>query len=425
MKNNSLFGLFQGGSEQGLDTQLALLAELVQSFASSLDIDETINNAIERFLDYMNAEAASIFLLNEDSSELVCMGCAGPVDIKGLRLPSTTGIVGKTVMERKNQMVRNAKETTEFNGSVDRDTGFETRSILCAPLMIQDRCIGALELINKKGGDGLFDSRDENILVALAAAAALGINNARMADRLVNQERIQKELELAREIQLSLLPAIDKNTLPVRGLNLPAREVSGDFFDYFERDDGLIYFNLADVSGKGINAALLMAKVSSLLRLLAREYSDPGELIKRVNDELCETISHGMFVSLVTGFMDPRTDTVKFANAGHPPPLFQGKDGQFTEFPAEAPPIGIESGMDYPVDTLSLSGGKLYIYSDGVIESRDDKYNELGIAGLSRLITSFNGKQNNILDYIIKNIKKSDIEQHDDITILMLECSNG
>ena len=423
MKSNSLFGLFQSGSEQGLDTQLALLAELVHSFASSLDIDETINNAIERFLDYTNAEAASIFLLNEDNTELVCMGCAGPVDIKGLRLPSTAGIVGKTIMEHSTQMVRNVKESTEFDGSVDRDTGFETRSIICAPLMIQDKCIGALELINKKSGDGLFDNRDENILVALASAAALAINNARMADSLVNQERILKELELAREIQLSLLPSPDINELPVRGLNFPAREVSGDFFDYFKREDGLIYFNLADVSGKGINAALLMAKVSSLLRLLAREYTDPGELIKRVNDELTETVSHGMFVTLVSGFIDPKTDTISFVNAGHPPPLFRQNGGKFTEFPATAPPIGIETGMDFPVSTLSLSGGRLYIYSDGVIESPDQGRSELGVEGLMRLINSSNKEQNAVLDDIINSIKNQQIEQHDDITMLIIKCS--
>jgi sigma-B regulation protein RsbU (phosphoserine phosphatase) len=400
------------------------LAELVQSFASSLDIDETINNAIERFIEYMSAEAASIFLLNDDSSELECRGCAGPVDIRGLRLPSSAGIVGKTVLECKSQMVRDVKETPDFNSSVDRDTGFETRSILCAPLMIQGRCIGALELINKKDGDGLFDQRDENILVSLASAAALAINNARMADKLINQERIQKELELAREIQLSLLPTTDEIILPIHGVNLPAREVSGDFYDYFEREDGLIYFNLADVSGKGMNAALLMAKVSSLLRLLAREYSDPGELIRRVNDEVCETVSHGMFVTLVSGFIDPKTDTIRFTNAGHPPALFHEKNGEITEFSATAPPIGIESGMDYPVSSLSLAGGKLYIYSDGVIESVDDKHNELGVEGLIRLIQATDGGSENILESLINSIRKQKNEQHDDITMLLIECSN-
>lgn len=125
----------------------------------------------------------------------MCRGCAGPLDITGLTLPANAGIVGKTVMSRSSQIVRDVREDPDFAQNMDKDTGFETRSILCAPLMVQEECIGALELINKRGGDGLFDKRDENIMTALASAAALAIHNARMADRLVVQERMQKELE--------------------------------------------------------------------------------------------------------------------------------------------------------------------------------------------------------------------------------------
>ena len=230
MQNSNVYSLFGNAAGHSLDDQLALLAEVVQSFASSLDVDETLHNAIEKFIQYLSAEAASIFLLSEDKSELVCRACAGPVDITGLRLPATAGIVGKTVMTRSSQFVRDVRLDPAFAQNVDKDTGFETRSILCAPLMVQENCIGALELINKKIDDGLFDKRDENILVALASTAALAIHNARMANRLIIQERMQKELELAREIQEGLLPAKPMEDYPVQGMNIPAREVSGDFF---------------------------------------------------------------------------------------------------------------------------------------------------------------------------------------------------
>ena len=212
---------------------MALLAEVVQSFASSLNIDETLHNAIEKFILYLNAEAASIFLLTDSGDELVCRACVGPVDISGLRLPASAGIVGKTVTSRNSQIVRDVREDPDFAQNIDKDTGFETRSILCAPLMVQDECIGALELINKKGGDGLFEDRDTHILVALASAAALAIHNAKMADNLVVHQRMQKELELAREIQEGLLPVTPEGEFPGQGINIPAREVSGDFFDFF------------------------------------------------------------------------------------------------------------------------------------------------------------------------------------------------
>jgi len=424
MHSTNVYNLFEEESGHTLDEQLALLAEVVQSFASSLDIDETLHNAIEKFIQYLSAEAASIFLLSEDKQELVCRACAGPVDINGLRLPAGAGIVGKTVITRASQFVRDVRQDPAFSNTVDKDTGFETRSILCAPLMVQDDCIGALELINKRGGDGLFDKRDENILVALASAAALAIHNARMADRLVVQERMQKELELAREIQEGLLPIPRDEDFPVQGLNIPAREVSGDFFDFFPRHDGLIYFNLADVSGKGMNAALLMAKVSSLLRHLAKDMADPGQLLARVNDEVCETVSHGMFITLVSGLIDPVSHTIRLANAGHQPPLFHRQDGSFEELPATAPPVGILSGTEFPVTTLSLDGGSLYIYTDGITESADEQGNELQVDGLKQLVTSNAGIiRNKRLQTIVNEIRKPGVVQHDDITILLIECS--
>lgn len=424
MKSSNVYSLFESETGPDLDSQLTLLAEVVQSFASSLDINETLNNAIEKFIQYLDAEAASIFLLTDDGKQLVCRGCAGPVDITGLTLPATAGIVGKTVNTCSSQIVRDVREDPDFAQNVDKDTGFETRSILCAPLMVQNDCIGALELINKRGGDGLFDKRDENIMMALASAAGLAIHNARMADKMIVQERMQKELELAREIQESLLPRLVDEKFPVQGLNYPAREVSGDFFDFFQREDGLIYFNLADVSGKGMNAALLMAKVSSLLHHLAKDMKDPAELLQRVNDEICETVSHGMFVTLVSGFIDPKTNIVKFANAGHQPPLFHKHDDTFEELPATAPPVGIMPGIEFPATTLSLEGGSLYIFTDGVTEAMDETDNELEVNGLINLIQANSETiSSKRLESIVSKIRRPNVGQHDDITILLIECS--
>ena len=187
------------------EKQLTLLAEIAQNFSNSLDISQTLQNAIERFMQYLNSEAASIFLLESNNSELVCVRCAGPVDISGIRIPSEKGIIGNAINSRKSQMIRDAQNDPNFSKLVDADTGFITRSILAVPLVVNDECIGALELINKKNND-LFNEHDESIAMVLASYAALAIHNARMADALVEKERMRKELELAREIQIGLLP---------------------------------------------------------------------------------------------------------------------------------------------------------------------------------------------------------------------------
>ena len=292
------------------DQAAVFLARLTHEFASSLDVGQTLRHAIDRFMAYLNAEAASIFLLEEDGTALVCRECAGPVDIRGLRLAPDHGIVGQTVLHNEPKIVRDVSKNASFAADVDAGTGFITRSILCAPLSVRGQCLGALELLNKRTADGLFDLNDMQLATTVASAAALAIHNARMAAELVQQERVRKELELARQIQESLLPTASGDTLPVYGLNVPAREVSGDFYDFYALPDGRVYFALADVAGKGMNAALLMARTTSLLRCLAKDNADPGQLLARVNDELCETATHGMFVTIVAGFLDPATGRV-------------------------------------------------------------------------------------------------------------------
>ena len=424
MATSNVYNLFDRPDGHSLEEQLELLADVTQSFASSLEIGETLNNAIEKFMEYLNAEAASIFMLENNATELVCRACAGPVDILGLSIPATAGIVGKTVSSCTSQIVRDVSKDPDFAKNVDKDTGFVTRSILCTPLIVKHECIGALELINKRSGDGLFDDQDRHLLSALASAASLAIHNARMADRLVGQERMQKELELAREIQVGLLPHPGDTGFPVQGMNVPAREVSGDFYDFFQRDDGLIYFNLADVSGKGMNAALLMAKVSSLLHHLAKEVSDPAELLQRVNDEVCESASHGMFVTIISGFVDAKSGFIRFANAGHQPPLYHHADGTFEEFPALAPPLGIEAGTKFPEARIPLDGGCLYLFTDGVTESLDEQNRTLDVDGVKLLIVENAGiDPERRLNKIVAELRNPEIAQRDDITIMLIECS--
>ena len=419
----NVYELFQRHESHTIEKQLALLVDIARGFSSSLDISETLKNAIEQFMEYMNAEAASIFLLENNATELVCVECAGPVDITGLRLSAEQGIVGKTVKMRSCQLISDVLKDKNFSKTVDMGTGFQTRSILCSPLVVNNECIGALELLNKKNND-LFDEQDKQLSSALASYAALAIHNARMADSLVEQERMRKELELAREIQLDLLPDdSNKTNFPVKGMNVPALEVSGGFYDFFKRDDGLIYFNLADVSGKGMNAAMLMAKASSLLHHLAKSISEPSELLTRVNNEICETVSHGMFITIVSGFIDTNTCTIKFSNAGHPPPLFHHTSGEFEQLKESAPPLGILPGTTFPVSTVSLKGGALYLFTDGVTESVDENKKLLDVDGLIKLIQeNTEVAASKRLEDIVARIQHPSTEQHADITLMIVEC---
>ncbi|MEM7540272.1 MAG: GAF domain-containing SpoIIE family protein phosphatase [Pseudomonadota bacterium] len=400
-----------------------LLAELTHDFASSLDIGDTLDHAIARFMHHMQAEAASIFLLEDDGRALVCRECAGPVDIKGLRLAPDQGIVGQTVLHDEAKIVRDVSKHPDFSGAVDKDTGFETRSILCVPLSVRGTCIGALELLNKRSGDGLFELSDMQFASTVAAAAALAIRNARMAQDLVEQERVQKELELARQIQESLLPDVPQmNEYPVSGLNIPAREVSGDFFDFRLLEDGRIYFSCADVSGKGMNAALMMAKTTSLLRCLAKNCDSAGELLRQVNEEVAATATMGMFVTLTAGYLHPESSTINLANAGHQAALLRDIDGSFEKFPAAAPPLGVAAGLEFPDTNLTLGTGSLYLYTDGLSESRSPQGGQLDESGVMTLIDQVYDKTRaERLNALVEHWGQAGYESHDDVTLVLVE----
>ena len=169
---------------------------------------------------------------------------------------------------------------------------------------------------------------------------------------------------------------------------------------------------------------MLMAKASSLLHHLAKSIKDPGELLSRVNNEICESISHGMFVTLVSGFLDIENNKLSFSNAGHQPPLFCNSKGEFLEIKASAPPIGIIPDIEFPVGTIQLDGGSVYLFTDGVTESHDKNNNFLEVDGLIKLI-EINSKLtiSDRLNRIVSKIKNSSVEQHDDITLMIIECT--
>ena len=383
------------------------------------------------FLEYLDAEAASLFLLENRDSEIVCRVSVGASDITGLRLKYGQGIVGQSIVgqsiaEQASLMVRDVRDDPRFNRSIDKNTGFTTRSILCAPVTVNDLLLGAVEVINKRGSDGLFEERDRQALRALAASAAMAIRNTTLTRSLVEQQRVQREIELVAELQQSLLPARRPPPFPVHGVNLPARTVSGDFYDHFELPDGRIVFDLGDVAGKGIQAALLMAKASSLVRCLGKTVHDPGKLLGIVNSEICETSARGMFVTMVVGIYDPATGRIILANAGHEPPLLMSPDGAVKNFPAEAPPVGISPDLfedgRFPEVELDLGDGSLYIFTDGMTEGRTDSDTPLGIEGVKALLGEFSDLPvEERLDVFAGKFVAHDGALHDDLTILVVE----
>ena len=401
---------------------LAFLADLSQALALSLDLRKTLALAVKRIAIYMRAEAASMFLIEPGSAYLECKVCVGPVDITGLKLEVDQGVVGRTVAENTPQVVFDAQNDTRVNVRVDAETGFVTRSILCVPLATAQGPIGAIEVINRRGG-GLFDAADAEILRLIAAPTALAIHNAQLAGAIVEQQRIRREVELARSIQKSLLPKRRRGRFPLIGVNLPAHEISGDFYDYFDLPDGRIAFFIGDVSGKGLDAAFLMVRVASLLRWAGKEALAPRAWLTGVNTELCKTLQNGRFVCAVVGNYDRRTRRVQFASAGFPAALLH--DGrEFSEIGADGPPLGILAEAAYGEQEIDLGSRALYFFSDGATDVRDAERRTLGSDGLRAIITRHAElAPEPRLRALIGDLKR--LRLVDDTTLLLLQEPHG
>jgi len=412
--------LRQKETSAGTLDQLKLLADLSQAFVQSLDIDETLNFAVEQISDYMEAEASSVFLYNKENKKLVCRASYGPVDIKGIDVDVESSIVGKALISGLCQMIRDAKQDENYNCTVDQLTGFQTKSVLCTPLIAAGENIGVVQVLNKLT-NVFFDNRDRDILRVLASPIALSINNARLTLSLVEQNRLKKEITLARRLQRSLLPARIAPPFPVVGSNVPAYEVSGDFYDYFQLGKDCVGFVVGDVSGKGLDASMLMVRASSLLRWIGKDRLPPSKWLEKANKELCENSSRGMFVCVAAGYYYPKQDKVIWSNAGLPPVIHKcSESGSIHSWIANAPPLGIDSELDFPEQETSLGGGGLYFLTDGLTDARLENDEQLGTDGLIDYIKTVQAETAEVrVGKIITHVRRQKL--FDDATLLLVE----
>ena len=398
---------------------LAFFADLSQALAVSLDLGQTLSETVNRVADFMQVEAASLFLLDPATQVLECRICVGPVDITGTRLGVGQGVIGTAVAENRVQIVVDAANDPRIWRAADDETGFITTSLVCAPLATAKGPIGAIEIINRRDG-APFTAADAERLRLIAAPAALAINNARMSGDLLEQQRLKREFDLARRLQRSLLPKRRRDNFPIVAVNRPAHEISGDFYDYFDLADGRIGFVVGDISGKGLDAALLMVRAASLLRWAGKDGVAPAAWLARANDELCETTHDGRFVCAIVGYCDHAAQRVQFAGAGFPPVIVH-RAGEFTDYASGGPPLGILAGIVFDEVDIALDGGTLYAFSDGATDVRDDAGRPIGNAGVRQLIARHAAASADArLRGLLTDLKRLRIV--DDTTLLMVEA---
>ena len=265
------------------------------------------------------------------------------------------------------------------------------------------------------------------------AGGVIGLYYNKMMDKLESSEaeknkwrsRISKEIELAVKVQENFIPKRNLKNYPVKGINIPAREVSGDFFSFYPKNEN-IYFIIADVAGKGIHAGMVMAKASTLFEVLSQGKVDLDEMAFHMNNDLFNTKTAGMFVTGIIGNYNIISEEIKWVNAGHQPALIRNTKGNFEEFESMSPPLGVifqNNKSVYQVDKKNIKGHRFYSFTDGLSESLNKNNEEIGIEGAKKIINNnFNSSLANELDNMSKEVLSNSHKDklNDDLTILTI-----
>ncbi|MCU1301494.1 MAG: hypothetical protein JWQ87_1778 [Candidatus Sulfotelmatobacter sp.] len=375
---------------------LQRLQKAAQKISSILDLDQLIDNIVNDVAHSFGCVEASVYLHDEERGEMVLAGVHGcSVNHKGHCLKiGKEGMVGYVASTGQ---MRYAPDVSKDEYYIACESS--TNSEVAIPLHVGERLVGVFTASHPELD--AFPRQQLRLLQALCDHVAVAVHNARRFQSVHSErETMSREAQEARLMQQALLPK-SSPYIPgfvISGLTVPAGAVGGDWYDFIPFPDGRLGLVLADVSGKGTAAALLMSATRGMLRSLAEACSTPGEVLTKLNSLLVEDFPAGKFVTLVYAVLDPATRIVTFANAGHLHPLFiEGTVAQFLDT-ERGLPLGIGCG-DYSETSVILSeGSRLVFYSDGITEAVNGDEQEYGLERLAEHAISAGASAISIVD---------------------------
>ena len=334
--------------------------------------------------------------------------------------------MGACARDRRIINVPDCYADPRFDAAVDKRSGFHTRCALTLPLVDhRDALVGVMQVLNR--ADGVFDTADEALAAALAAQCAVALQRVQMTEALIEAEKMRAELELAREVQMSTLPA----TMPVlagydaHGCFEPAELTGGDTFD-LSFVDGQLLVVLGDATGHGIAPALSVTQMHAMLRMAFRLGADLEVAFAQVNDQLADTLPDDRFITAFIGLLDPATHRLRFVSAGQGPILhFQAAAGRFTRYPPTSFPLG---AMHLPARRAAaalelLPGDVLLLLSDGIYEQHDAQGEMFGEERVEHLVREHGrGPMAELSARLLAAVQafSGDTPQEDDITLVLL-----
>ena len=407
---------------------VAILLDTVAAVTANADLDSLKRSIVDKAIAVTNAERGLLLLKDEPSGQLKIEAAR---DKMGNALPA--GLKYSQSIPKKVFETGKAETLMDAAGGSDVALGqsildLRLVSVMCGPLTTQEETLGVLYVDSKASAQG-FTKGDLELFTTLGSQCGLAIHNAKLVEAYLEQQRLQHDLYVAKEIQQGMLPrkVIERPRVEIAGVNLPCEETGGDYFDYIPMPERRLGVVIGDVSGHGIGAALFMATARALLRAFTYKMADPAAVLGEVNLFLERDMPPGSFMTLFFGEVNTKTGAFRYASAGHNPViLFRKETGTFESLEKTGPGLGLIEGAAYSIrETQPLRPGDiLLLYTDGLPEAMSP---EKELYGEERMKTLLAGLQERapaeIVQQLIRAVTdwtRTDVFE-DDLTLVVVK----
>lgn len=413
--------------------ELTLLYELGEKIAACVDETELARLALQEaraLLPRADDTCIGILVADECLSGFRVMAGEPPWFMVDQSIKTMDGITVQVLASGQAVLVNEVNQDTRFQSAPGHFSGIS--AMMGVPLKTSDRIVGVLSVVSTR--QTVFNAAQLKVLNLLAAQIAIALGRVQLIKARVEQERLEESLKLSRGIQMSMLPSgfprfSSGSRIDLYACMKPAREVSGDFYDFFSLDEQTLLLVIGDVSDKGMPAALFMVMVKTLIRAYAQAYRLPHRILSAVNPELCRDNNAMMFVTLCVATLDISSGLLTYSFAGHNPPLLLGRDGSVAFLPGDSGmALGIMEGMDF-IDQQALikPGEGVLLYTDGISEAMSAEQEEFGEERLALLLkNSSRLDAEQMVDTVMQAVQHftADAGQSDDITLLALRLEH-
>jgi phosphoserine phosphatase len=406
---------------------LRRVLEVTRKLAAPFDLDTMLTEVVDVSRNILNADRGTVFLYDEHTDELVVRVAT---ELGSFRIPAGKGIVGESAKTKKLINVPDCYADDRFNRDIDRQTGYRSRCMLTIPLIgYEDSLVGVLQILNKK--DGTFDEHDEFIAMALAAQAAVVLHRAKITEQIIESEKLDREITVARDVQMGTLP---KQMPSIRGYGFagafaPTDQTGGDLYDFVQLDDQRLFMLMGDATGHGIGPALSATQVRAMLRVAIRLNASLDDAFVQINDQLCDDLPDDRFVTGFFGLLDAKEHKVRFHSGGQGPIMhYRAASGDYDWHPATTFPLGYmpQTDLAAPLEVNLEPGDVLGLISDGIYEYENEDGVQFGQEGVANVIDSLPDASASELVAAIMHATRQhggDVPQADDITIVLARRS--